>query len=89
LKYDVIYGPTYREIFSRYNEMAGRRSCRRRGRLEVSGGGTIIMRIAAREECTGKTIEDADKLRALHIPAGAIWLDRPFGTGEMAGEHGF
>jgi alpha-D-xyloside xylohydrolase len=30
-----------------------------------------------------KVIEDADRLRALHIPAGSIWLDRPFGTGEM------
>jgi hypothetical protein len=27
-----------------------------------------------------KVIDDADRLRALKIPAGAIWLDRPYGT---------
>ena len=30
-----------------------------------------------------RVINDADRLRALHIPAGAIWLDRPYGTGQM------
>ena len=29
-----------------------------------------------------KVIQDADRLRRLHIPAGAIWLDRPYGTGD-------
>jgi alpha-D-xyloside xylohydrolase len=30
-----------------------------------------------------KVLDDADRLRKLHIPAGAIWLDRPFGSGEL------
>src|SRR5438309_109163 len=30
-----------------------------------------------------KVIQDADRLRALRIPAGAIWLDRPFGSGDL------
>ena len=26
-------------------------------------------------------LKDADVLRQLHIPSGAIWVDRPYGTG--------
>ncbi|HWY45082.1 MAG TPA: TIM-barrel domain-containing protein [Candidatus Sulfotelmatobacter sp.] len=84
LKYDVIYGPSYREIFARYNEMAGPAIM-----PPTWAFGSIWWRddhhadLRRAKNAQEKVIEDADKLRALHIPAGAIWLDRPFGTGEM------
>ncbi len=84
LKYDVIYGPWYREIFARYNELAGPAIL-----PPTWAFGSIWWRddhhndLRRAKNGQEKVIEDADKLRALHIPAGAIWLDRPFGTGEM------
>jgi alpha-glucosidase (family GH31 glycosyl hydrolase) len=84
LKYDVIYGPSYREIFARYNEMAGPAIM-----PPTWAFGSIWWRddhhadLRRAKNAQEKVIEDADKLRALHIPSGAIWLDRPFGTGEM------
>lgn len=84
LKYDVIYGPLYKEIFARYNELAGPAIM-----PPTWAFGSIWWRDDHHEDlrraknAQEKVIEDADKLRALHIPAGAIWLDRPFGTGEM------
>jgi alpha-D-xyloside xylohydrolase len=84
LKYDVIYGPSYREIFARYNKMAGPAIM-----PPTWAFGSIWWRddyhadLRRAKNAQEKVIEDADRLRALHIPAGAIWLDRPFGTGEM------
>jgi len=84
LKYDVIYGPSYREIFSRYNEIAGPSIM-----PPTWAFGSIWWRddhhddLRRAKNAQEKVIEDADKLHELHIPAGSIWLDRPYGTGEM------
>ena len=83
LAYDFIYGPSYAEIFSRYNELAG---------PSVMPPDWAFSTIWWRDDehddlrdaanAQEKVIQDADKLRSLHIPASAIWLDRPYGTGE-------
>ncbi|HTQ59301.1 MAG TPA: TIM-barrel domain-containing protein [Candidatus Solibacter sp.] len=84
LRYDVIYGPTYADIMSRYNAIAGPAIM-----PPTWAFGSIWWRDDHHDDlrrvtnAQGKVIEDADKLRELHIPAGTIWLDRPFGTGEM------
>jgi alpha-D-xyloside xylohydrolase len=84
LKYDIIYGPSYAEVFNRYNSIAGPPIM-----PPAWAFGSIwwrddhhadLRRVTNAQE---KVIEDADTLRALKIPAGSIWLDRPYGTGEM------
>jgi alpha-D-xyloside xylohydrolase len=84
LKYDIIYGPSYADVLRRYNSIAGP------ARMPPDWAfGSIWWRDDHHEDLRGvtnaqeKVIADADRLRALHIPAGTIWLDRPFGTGEM------
>jgi alpha-D-xyloside xylohydrolase len=85
LKYDILYGRSYADILNRYNALAGPAIM-----PPLWAFGSIWWRDDHHEDLRGgagnaqeKVIADADKLRALHIPAGAIWLDRPFGTGEM------
>jgi len=84
LRYDVIYGPSYGEVFDRYNAMAGPPVM-----PPTWAFGSIWWRddhhddLRRVKNAQEKVIDDADKLRDLHIPAGAIWLDRPYGTGEM------
>lgn len=83
LAYDFIYGPSYGEILSRYNALAG---------PSVMPPDWAFSTIWWRDDehddlrdvsnAQEKVIQDADKLRSLHIPASAIWLDRPYGTGE-------
>jgi alpha-D-xyloside xylohydrolase len=84
LKYDILYGPSYAEILNRYNSIAGPSVM-----PPLWAFGSIwwrddhhddLRRVANAQE---KVIEDADQLRARKIPAGSIWLDRPFGTGDM------
>jgi alpha-glucosidase (family GH31 glycosyl hydrolase) len=83
LKYHIIYGPSYGEVFSRYNAMAGPAIM-----PPLWAFSTIWWRDDHHDDLRGvhnaqeKVIHDADRLRQLHIPASAIWLDRPFGTGE-------
>src|SRR5271154_1240575 len=84
LRYDLIYGPSYADILNRYNSIAGPSIM-----PPTWAFGSIWWRddnhddLRRATNAQEKAVEDADKLRALHIPAGAIWLDRPFGTGEM------
>jgi alpha-D-xyloside xylohydrolase len=84
LKYDIIYGSTYAEILNQYNGIAGPAFM-----PPTWAFGSIWWRDDHHEDLRGvnnaqeKVVADADRLRALHIPAGAIWLDRPYGTGEM------
>jgi alpha-D-xyloside xylohydrolase len=84
LKYDIICGPSYADVFERYNAMAGPPVM-----PPTWAFGSIWWRDDHHEDLRGatnaqeKVIADADRLRALHIPAGTIWLDRPYGTGEM------
>jgi len=83
LTYDIIYGPDYANLLNRYNLLAGPPVM-----PPTWAFGSIwwrddhhedLRRVSTAQE---KVIDDADKLRDLHIPAGSIWLDRPYGTGE-------
>ncbi|HTD21187.1 MAG TPA: TIM-barrel domain-containing protein [Terriglobales bacterium] len=84
LTYDVIYGPSYSDMLNRYVELAG-------GAFmpPTWAFGTIWWRDDNHEDLGNSknaqelVMDDADHLRSLHIPASAIWLDRPFGTGQM------
>jgi alpha-D-xyloside xylohydrolase len=84
LTYDIIYGPSYADILNRYNAIAGPAFV-----PPTWAFGSIWWRDDQHEDLRGasnaqeKTILDADRLRALHIPAGAIWLDRPYASGEL------
>ena len=83
LKYDIIYGPSYAQVFDRYNAMAGPSIM-----PPLWAFSTIWWRDDNHDDLRDvsnaqeKVIQDADRLRALRIPASAIWLDRPFGTGD-------
>jgi alpha-glucosidase (family GH31 glycosyl hydrolase) len=84
LKYDIIYGPSIPEVLTRYNAMAGPAVM-----PPTWAFGSIWWRddehsdLRDASNAQAKVIQDADRLRELQMPAGAIWLDRPFGTGEM------
>ena len=82
LKYDIIYGPGYAEILGRYNAMAGP------GFMPpLWAFGSFWWRDDHHADLRGvsnaqeKVIDDAAQLSRLQIPASAIWLDRPYGTG--------
>jgi alpha-D-xyloside xylohydrolase len=83
LKYNIIYGPRYSDVLGRYNAIAGPAFA-----PPLWAFGTIWWRDDEHEDLRGvsnaqeKVIADADRLRALHIPAGAIWLDRPYGSAD-------
>ncbi len=82
LKYDIIYGPGYAEILDRYNALAGPPFM-----PPTWAFGSIWWRddhhadLRNVSNAQEKVIDDADQLRRLHIPASAMWLDRPYGTG--------
>jgi alpha-glucosidase (family GH31 glycosyl hydrolase) len=82
LKYDILYGPTYAGILNRYNALAGPAFMPPTWAL-----GSIWWRDDHHADLRGvsnaqeKVIDDADQLAHLQIPASAIWLDRPYGTG--------
>jgi alpha-D-xyloside xylohydrolase len=84
LTYDIIYGPSYADILNRYNAIAGPAFM-----PPTWAFGSIWWRDDQHEDLRGasnaqeKTILDADRLRTLHLPAGAIWLDRPYASGEL------
>jgi len=84
LKYDIIYGPNYADMFRRYNALAGPAFFPPTWAL-----GSYWWRDDAHADLRGvseaqeKVIDDADQLRKYHIPASVMWLDRPYGTGTM------
>ena len=84
LKYDIIYGPSYADVLNRYNAMAGPAFM-----PPAWAFSSIWWRDDEHDDLRDvqnaqeKVIDDADRLRKLHIPAGAIWLDRPYGSGEL------
>jgi alpha-D-xyloside xylohydrolase len=84
LRYDIIFGPSYAEIFKRYNDIAGPPIM-----PPLWAFSSIWWRddehddLRRAKNAQEKVIDDADHLRALHLPAGSIWLDRPYGSGEM------
>jgi len=81
LKYDVIYGPSCADILNRYNALAGPAFM-----PPTWAFGSIWWRDDQHADLRGaanaqeKVLQDADRLRSLHLPAGAIWLDRPPGN---------
>jgi alpha-D-xyloside xylohydrolase len=83
LTYDIIYGPSFAEVLNRYNALAGPAIMPPAWALE-----SIWWRDDEHDDLRGvknaqeKVIQDADNLRKWRIPAGAIWLDRPYGTGD-------
>jgi len=83
LTYDVIYGPSYSEVMNRYNAIASPAIM-----PPLWAFGTIWWRDDEHDDlrdvanAQDKVIQDADRLRALKIPAAAIWLDRPYGSGD-------
>jgi alpha-D-xyloside xylohydrolase len=83
LRYYVIFGPNYADIFKRYNYLAGPSFM-----PPLWAFSSIWWRddehddLRRAKNAQEKVLDDADHLRALHIPAGSIWLDRPYGTGE-------
>ena len=84
LTYDIIYGPSYADILNRYNALAGPAFM-----PPLWAFGSIWWRDDHHADLRGvtnaqeKVIQDADRLRALHLPAGAMWLDRPYSSGEL------
>lgn len=84
LTYYVIYGPTYAQVLARYNKLAG-------GSLmpPLWAFDSIWWRDDHHADFTANGVtnaqelvkKDADNLQRLQIPASAIWLDRPFGSG--------
>lgn len=83
LKYNVIYGPSYAEIMNRFNTLAGPPVMpplwafdsiwwRDDHHQDFASGVT---------NAQGNVLDDANQLRNNQIPASAIWIDRPFGTG--------
>src|SRR5271154_6067498 len=83
LKYDIICGPSYADIFERYNAIAGPSVM-----PPDWAFGSIWWRDDEHEDLRDaanaqeKVIQDADRLRNLHMPAAAIWLDRPYASGD-------
>jgi alpha-glucosidase (family GH31 glycosyl hydrolase) len=84
LKYDIMYGPAYADMLARYNAMAGPAFM-----PPLWAFGSIWWRDDAHEDLRDaanaqeKVVQDADRLRALRIPASAMWLDRPYASGDQ------
>ena len=84
LTYNVIYGPTPADVLARYNQLAG-------GSLmpPLWAFDPIWWRddhhadFAANGVTNAQALvkKDADNLQRLQLPASAIWLDRPYGSG--------
>jgi alpha-D-xyloside xylohydrolase len=84
LTYHVIYGPSPAEILARYNRLAGGSLMpplwafdpiwwRDDHHADFAANG-----VTNAQELVKK---DADNLQRLRLPASAIWLDRPYGSG--------
>jgi alpha-D-xyloside xylohydrolase len=84
LKYHVICGRSYADIFQRYNAITG-------GSVvpPLWAFDSIWWRDDHHQDLRGVTnaqervIDDAEQLIRRRIPASAIWIDRPYGTGTM------
>jgi alpha-glucosidase (family GH31 glycosyl hydrolase) len=84
LTYHVIYGPSPAEVLARYNKLAG-------GSLmpPLWAFDAIWWRddhhadFAANGVTNAQALvkKDADNLQRLQLPASAMWLDRPYGSG--------
>ena len=84
LTYNVIYGPTYAQVLARYNQLAGGSLMPPLWAFDV-----IWWRDDHHADFANNSVtsaqdlvrKDADTLQRLRIPASAIWLDRPWGSG--------
>jgi alpha-D-xyloside xylohydrolase len=84
LRYSLIYGPSYLEVFRRYNDLAGGSVMpptwafdsiwwRDDNHADWEENGVSSSQALA--------LHDADMLARHRIRASALWLDRPYGTG--------
>jgi alpha-glucosidase (family GH31 glycosyl hydrolase) len=83
LQYDVIYGPTYADIFGRFNSLAGPSFMPPTWAFDSIWWRDDHHADWAAQGVTSSqalVIKDADNLRLHKIPASAIWIDRPYGT---------
>jgi alpha-D-xyloside xylohydrolase len=84
LRYHVLYGPSYARIFEHYNRIAGPSFM-----PPLWAFDSIWWRDDNHNDHDENNVDnsqelvikDADQLRANRIPASAIWIDRPYGTG--------
>jgi alpha-D-xyloside xylohydrolase len=82
LTYDVLYGPTPADILQRYRALAG-------GAVMPPGWAfdSVWWKDDDHDEpheaanAQQNVLDTAAQLRAHQIPAGALWVDRPYGTG--------
>ena len=83
LQYDIIYGPTIAEIMGRYNTLAGPSFMPPNWAFDSIWWRDDHHADWAAQGVTSSqalVIKDADNLRLNQIPAGAMWIDRPYGT---------
>jgi alpha-glucosidase (family GH31 glycosyl hydrolase) len=83
LQYDIIYGPTIAEIMGRYNTLAGPSFMPPLWAFDSIWWRDDHHNDWAAQGVTSSqalVIKDADNLRLNQIPAGAMWIDRPYGT---------
>ena len=84
LKFHIIYGPTYSDIVARYNAIAGGAYM-----PPTWAFSTIWWKNDDHADfhnatnAQGNVLDTANQLRNYHIPASAIWIDRPYGTGSQ------
>ena len=94
LKYYVIYGPSYEEIFSMYNQLAGPARMPPDWAFDSiwwrdDDHRDIYTQASHHDPVKGRPIDSAQDnveatanyLQYYHIPASAIWIDRPFTSG--------
>lgn len=86
LTYHLMYGQTPKEILGKYNQIAGSSFMPPDWSLSTiwwRDDHTIIPSILSGQVSNAQqlVIRDADRLRELQIPAGAIWIDRPYASG--------
>jgi alpha-D-xyloside xylohydrolase len=82
--YDVIYGPSYEAMISRYNAMTGGSFLPPPWAFSSTwwrdDEHEDLRHVKNAQE---KILDDADHLRVLHLPASSLWLDRPYGSGDV------
>jgi alpha-glucosidase (family GH31 glycosyl hydrolase) len=84
LQYSILYGPSIAKVMERYNGLAGGSFMPPLWAFDSIWWRDDHHKDWEENGVTGSqalVLKDAESLAAHHIPASAIWLDRPFGTG--------
>ena len=84
LTYYVLCGPTYAEVLRQYRRLAGPAGVPPTwalGSMWWRDDAHKGMRPGVRNSAEN-VLDDARQLQARHIPASALWIDRPFASGE-------